>query len=134
MALRPKDWPPPGALFALAASELDPLATEEEGASAPATSSQPVPPASTERFDAAAATCRVLAAHLLGREELLGRDEPLSPRSSTPGQAEQPASHAAPLPAAHGERHGKRPESRSGGGGSGGGATSRKAKRRSTET
>ena len=95
MALRRKDWPPPGALFAAAAHDLlDPEQAGETDA-APALPMPPTPPACSERLAAAAATSRLLAAYLLGGSALVQPAVPPTPARTLAASARADAGAAA---------------------------------------
>ena len=126
MALRPKDWPPPGALFATAAALLDPLATEEEHAAGPAALPNPTPPTCSERFGAATVTSHLLAAHMLGHEDA----SPQTTRPWQPGPEQRRLSTASSPPSAQSDGGKRWKQAKE----SGGGATPRKAKRRRSES
>jgi len=123
MALRRKDWPPPGALFAAAAHDLfDPEQAGEIDAPLPPRM-PPTPPACSERLAAATATSRLLAAYLLGASDpALPTVPPIAARTSARADAGVPA---LPRPggAVAGAGRSKKPKrtpERSGDGGSGG--------------
>ena len=123
MALRRKDWPPPGALFAAAALDLlDPEQAGETDA-APALPMPPTPPACSERLAAAAATSQLLAAYLLRGTDLVQPAVPATPARTLAASARADAgAGASPRPggASRGEKPKRAPDERSSGGGGGG--------------
>ena len=124
MALRRKDWPPPGALFAAAAHDLlDPEQVGEIDA-APPPLIPPTPPACSERLAAAAATSRLLAAYLLGDSDPTRPTVPPVPARTVPASTRDDDGVVAPPRPGGATRVEKpkwAPDERSGGGNGGSG-------------